>query len=231
MRRDRWGRPVDPDYGIDEGDIDGGSPEFPDQGGPSPGRPGHGLPWPGYPGRPGQGLPPNYPGRPGHGLPWPGRPTDPDYGIEGPSVPGLPEVPEQGPVLPGRPGHPLPRPPIPVVSTCPLPEGVELPSGPPHLPGAICIVVASKSRKRALAWLQGESSLPEVDPTIPAPGRPGGGLPGGGVPPGSVTAGGHWVAVNADPEHACEGADDCCFAFVFEVSADFGKPEVDPTKR
>jgi hypothetical protein len=97
-----------------------------------------------------------------------------------------------------------------------------LPAGPPHEPGAICVVVAAKSRKRALGWLQGESSLPEVDPTIPAPGRPG----------GPVTVGGHWVAVDADPEHACaREAADCCFAFVFEVSADFGKPEVDPTKR
>jgi hypothetical protein len=214
MRRDRWGRPVDPDYGIDEGDIDGGLPEHPDQGGPSPGRPGH-------------GLPPSWGGeRPGHGLPWPGYRPDPGWGVEGPDIPGLPDVPVQPPVIPGRPGHPLPRPPIPVVATCPLPEGVELPTGAPHEPGAICVVVASKSRKRALGWLQGESSLPEVDPTIPAPGRPGGGLPGG-----SVTVGGHWVAVNADPEHACDEGHDCCFAFVFEISADFGKPEVDPTKR
>lgn len=38
QRRDRWGRPVDPDYGIDEGDLEGGSPDtgfnpdHPDQG-------------------------------------------------------------------------------------------------------------------------------------------------------------------------------------------------------
>jgi len=205
LRRDRWGRPVDPDYGLEEGAGPGqglpGEPEFPDQGLPGfPGRPGQGLPWPGYP------------GRPGHGLPWPERPTDPGWGIEE-GIPGLPDVPAQGPVIPGRPGHPLPRPQVPVVATCPLPEGVELPSGAPHEPGAVCIIVAAKSRKRALGWLQGESSLPEVDPTIPAPGRPGGG----------VTAGGHWVAVNADPAHACEEGHDCCFAFVFEVGADFGK--------
>ena len=57
-----------------------GIPGFPDQGlpglppgfwgGGSGGRPGQGLPWPGYPGRPGQGLP------------WPGRPVDPGWGVE-----------------------------------------------------------------------------------------------------------------------------------------------------
>jgi hypothetical protein len=201
---DRRGRPVDPDYGIDEGEPGGGLPG-------EPGEPGQGLP--GRPERPGQGLPwPGYPGRPGHGLPWPGRPVDPDYGID--EIPGLPGIPDQGPVLPGRPGHPIERPRLPVVGTVPLPEGEELPTGAPHEPGCLCVVMANKSRKRALAWLQGESNLPEVDPTIPAPGRPG-------------TVGGHWVCVDADPmSHACRDSDaSVAFAFVFEVDANFGKPE------
>jgi hypothetical protein len=223
MRRDRWGRPIDPDYGIEEGEGPGqglpGEPEYPGQGLPGyPGRPGHGLPRPPRPTDPDFGWGGGE--RPGHGLPWPGYRPDPGWGVEE-GIPGLPGIPDQGPVVPGRPGHPLPRPPIPVVETCPLPEGRELPSGPPHEPGCVCVVTANKSRKRALAWLQGESSLPEVDPTIPAPGRPG----------GPVTVGGHWVSVNADPEHTCEDGGDCCFAFVFEVDANFGKPEVDPTKR
>jgi hypothetical protein len=91
--RDRWGRPVDPDYGIDEGDIG-------IEGGGEAGQ----LPI--YPGRPGNRPPGSFPGRPGHGLPWPGLPVDPDWGVEGGGYP------DQGlPGRPGRPPHVWPRPP------------------------------------------------------------------------------------------------------------------------
>ena len=106
-RPDRPGRPVDPDYGVDEG-VD------PGWGVPEGGRPDQGLPGWAWPERPGQGLPwPGYPGRPGQGLPRPPRPTDPDWGIDegagiggGPVIPGYPG---QGlPGYPGRPGQGLP---------------------------------------------------------------------------------------------------------------------------
>lgn len=206
--RDHLGRPVDPGWGVDEGEIEGGdeSPEHPWRPG-YPGRPGHGLPWPGYP------------GRPGHGLPLPGRPVDPGWGVDEGDVPGLPGIPEQGPVIPGRPGHPLPFPPIPVVGTVPLPEGVELPTHRPHEPGCVCVVVEAKSNKRALGWLQGAEAIPEIphDPDA-APGQP---LP---KPP----VGGHWVCVDADPmSHVCRDVDgvSVAFAFVFEIAPSFGKPE------
>jgi hypothetical protein len=105
--RDRFGRPVDPGFGVDEGDLEE-SGEYPDQGGPSPGRPGHLPSW----GRP--------PGRPGQGLPRPPRPTDPDYGIDEGEYPdqGLPggghfwpDRPSQGLPRPPRPPHVWPRPP------------------------------------------------------------------------------------------------------------------------
>jgi hypothetical protein len=105
--RDRFGRPVDPGYGVDEGDIgEGGGEEYPDQG--LPGRP------PGFWG----GERPSWPGRPGQGLPRPPRPTDPDWGIseEHPDQ-GLPGGghfwgrPDQGLPRPPRPPHVWPRPP------------------------------------------------------------------------------------------------------------------------
>jgi hypothetical protein len=122
------GRPVDPDYGVDEGEYPDqglppgfpgypdqglpGSPAYPDQGLPGrPPRPDQGLPI--YPGLPGQGLPipPVYPGQ---GLPRPPRPVDPDWGYGGgeypdQGLPGRPPRPDQGlPGFPGRPSHPLP---------------------------------------------------------------------------------------------------------------------------
>src|SRR5580698_9804139 len=69
---DHQGRPVDPDYGVDEG-VD------PGYGIPGGGRPPHvgNRPpgsWGGFPGHPDQGLP---------GGGWGGRPVDPGYGVEG----------------------------------------------------------------------------------------------------------------------------------------------------
>jgi integrin beta 8 len=131
-RRDRWGRPVDPDYGVDVGEEGGGDEGgSPDQGF-NPDYPWQGGPGGGYPGRPGQGLPrPPWGGeRPGHGLPpsYPGRPTDPGYGVEGGGEAGqLPLFPlEPGQGLPGEgggaPGQGLPG--DPGVIWPPLPPGI-----------------------------------------------------------------------------------------------------------
>ena len=202
--RDRPEHPVDPDYGIDEGEPDhpgiGGGPII-------PGRPGHGLPWPGRPVDPGWGWGGGE--RPGHGLPWPGRPVDPDYGIEGGEVGG-------GPILPGRPGHPLPRPPIPVVQVLPVEEGMEVPTGAPHQPGCLVVVHASRSAPKAIGWLQGAGDLPEA--RVPAP-------------PG--TPAGHWVPVEVDPAHAvCRDTDPEAvgWCFIFEIGADFGKLRPTPKR-
>jgi hypothetical protein len=123
MRRDRWGRPVDPDYGIDVGEEggEGGSPDhgfhpdYPWQGGPGggyPGRPGQGLPRPPWGGeRPGQGLPPSYPG----------RPVDPGYGVEGAGSGQLPVFPLEPPGAGGAPDQGLPQEPGTIWP--PLPDG------------------------------------------------------------------------------------------------------------
>jgi hypothetical protein len=97
---ERTGRPVDPDYGVDEGHP--GAPGHPDHGF-NPGHPDQGLPGrPGRPPRPGQGLPPS------------GRPIDPGFGWGGGGEhPGhLPSRPGGRPIDPGfgwgggeRPGH------------------------------------------------------------------------------------------------------------------------------
>jgi|SRR5580692_1009690 hypothetical protein len=102
--RDRWGRPVDPDYGVDEGELPEVEPpegEYPDQG--LPGRP------PGFWG----GERPSWPARPGQGLPRPprpGRPIDPDWGWGGSEHPdqGLPSRPRPPHVWPRPPGGGLP---------------------------------------------------------------------------------------------------------------------------
>jgi len=205
-RRDRPDRPVDPDWGIDEGDLGGGDLE--------------GGQLPIFPGRPGHGLPPSFPGfpeRPGHGLPWPGRPVDPDYGIDEnlPGIGGGPIIPER-PVLPARPGHPLPRPEIPVVQALPIEEGMEVPTGAPHQPGCLVVVYASKSAPKAIGWLQGAGDLPETK--VPAP---------PGSPPG------HWIPVEIDPRHAvCRDSDPEAvgWCFVFEIGADFGKLKPTPKR-
>lgn len=105
--------PGEPDQGLP------GEPDYPSQGLPPsyPGRPGHGLPWPGFPGRPGQGLP-----RP----PW--GETDPGWGVEegapGQGLPGWPGFPEY-------PGQPLPRPPRGPYPIVPVGEDI---GGHPPLP-------------------------------------------------------------------------------------------------
>lgn len=114
---DRHGRPVDPDYGLEEGaGPDQGLPggEYPDQGLPGGG-------WGGRPPRPDQGLP----GRPG-------RPVDPGWGVGG---------------RPPRPGQGLPRPPIfhpghpdhglPSEGEIPGIPDQELPPGTPVAPGQL----------------------------------------------------------------------------------------------
>ena len=145
---DRQGRPVDPDWGVDEG-------AHPDHDLPGLGEhPDHGLPpgWGGFPGHPDQGLPgrpphvgnrppgQGRPPRPGQGLPRPGRPTDPGYGVdEGGSagqLPVWPIGPDQG--LPPVPGQPLPPvDPPPGTIWPPLPPGTEIPAGKALLLAAI----------------------------------------------------------------------------------------------
>jgi hypothetical protein len=131
--RRRPGEPVDPDYGIDEGEL----PEI-----DPPGRPGQGLP--GWPGRPGQGLPGSIrerlmellEGRPSHPIErppwerpaWPPGPTDPDWGIP---EEGGGEDAGQLPGDPGDPGDwtkPIPKPPG------DLPPGSIWPPLPPTAP-------------------------------------------------------------------------------------------------
>jgi hypothetical protein len=131
-RRDRWGRPVDPDYGVDEGDIgeggEGGAgqlPTFPGH------RPGHGLP-----GHLREKLEEYLDSRPSHPIErppwerpsWPPGPTDPDYGIPeeggGGEAGQLPGEIEEGEELPGE----IPSPPI------GLPPGTIWPPLPPSAP-------------------------------------------------------------------------------------------------
>jgi hypothetical protein len=160
-RRDRWGRPVDPDYGIDEGDIDEGGGEdggeYPDQGGPG-GRPGR----PERPGHlPGWGRPP---GRPGNRPPgsWGGRPVDPGWGVdEGDGGDHIwPFPPGSG--LPPVPGQPLP----PVDP----PPGTIWPPLPPN--------VDIHGKLLLLAWIPGVGNR-WVVVNVPEP--PAGGI--GGTPP------------------------------------------------
>jgi hypothetical protein len=185
-RRDRWGRPIDPDYGVDvgeDGGIDeGGSPDqgfnpdHPWQGGPGgggyyPGRPGQGLPRPPWEQRPGQGLPPSYPG----------RPTDPGYGVEAggeagqlPIFPLEPGAPGQG--LPGEGGAP----------------GQGLPGEPgtiwPPLPGGAGF--HGRAVLGCYAWYGGQLhhhfvvvTIPEVGPERPGrPVDPGHGVDEGAAP-------------------------------------------------
>jgi hypothetical protein len=147
---DRQGRPVDPDWGVDEGG-------YPDHELPGLGEhPDHGLPpgWGGFPGHPDQGLPGQRPPhvgnrppgsggrppRPGQGLPRPGRPVDPGYGVGSGEHPGhlpvWPIGPDQG--LPPVPGQPLPpTDPPPGTIWPPLPPGAEVPSGKAILLAAI----------------------------------------------------------------------------------------------
>ena len=185
-----------PGYGHPDQDLPGRRPR-PDQGLPGHGHPDQGLP--GY-GHPDQGLP-GY-GHPDQGLPGHGHP---DQGL-----PGLPVYPDQGPILPAPPGRPIPVPRVPVVQVIPLPEGAVLPTGAPHRPGKIAIVVDGETK--AVGWLQGVDDLPAPEPKDEAP-----------VP------GGHWVAVEAYPQaqpkkcsDGSEAVGKVGYAWVFEVKPDWG---------
>jgi hypothetical protein len=204
-RRDRWGRPVDPDYGIDEGvDPDYGVDEggHPDQG--LPGRP------PGFWG----GERPGMPERPGHLPSYPGRPVDPDYGIDvgppgfwggerppqrpphvwpRPPSGGLPVDPGWGvgtrpprpdhglpiwPVVPGKPDNSLP--PVEGVEPPPTdpPPGTIWPPLPPSVPPGKAIVLV------AISGVGYRYAVITIPPVKPDQGLPGGGAhPDQGLPP------------------------------------------------
>jgi hypothetical protein len=98
---DHQGRPVDPDYGVDEGGSPGqGLPGWPERPGHLPGRPGWGGErpgnrppgsWGGRPVDPGWGV---EEGHPDQGLPvYPIDPENPDQGLPPMVPPGLPELP------------------------------------------------------------------------------------------------------------------------------------------
>ena len=152
---DRHGRPVDPDYGIDEG-------AYPDQGLPGSG-------W-GGPVDPGFGRPGARPPHPGQGLPHPGRPVDPGWGIneggESGQLPVWPIGPDQG--LPPVPGQPLPP-------TDP-PPGTIWPPLPPSVPAGkamAAVMLASSAGGVVYRYVV-------IDVPPPAPDQ---GLPGGGSHP------------------------------------------------
>jgi hypothetical protein len=190
-RFDRWGRPVDPDYGIDEGiDLDG----HPDQGLPE--RP------PGFWG----GERPSFPVRPGHPIAPGGRPIDPDYGVDegvgvwprppvqrpphvwprppggglpidpGWGVGGRPERPSHGlpiwPSIPGKPDNSLP--PIEGIEPPPVdpPPGTIWPPLPPEVPPGKAIALVAIAGPDGVIWRY-------TVITVPTP--PAGGI--GGAPP------------------------------------------------
>jgi hypothetical protein len=180
----------------------------PDQGLPGYGHPDHDLP--GY-GHPDHDLPGRRP-RPDQGLPGSGHPDQglPSHGHPDNGLPGLPPHISTGPVAPALPGQPIPAPRVPVVQVIDLPEGEVLPTGAPHRPGAIAIVVDGDAK--AVGWLQGSDDLPVTAPKGDAP-----------------VAGGHWVAVEvypqAQPKKCSDGSDGVGktgFAWVFEVKPDWG---------
>jgi hypothetical protein len=172
---DHQGRPVDPDYGVDEG-------AGPDQGLPGggwggrPDRPDQGLPGGGRPPRPGQGLPGGGWGgeHPGNRPPRPPiyHPGHPDHGLPPESeIPGIPdqELPPGVPVTPGQ----LPIPPI--------------PAGP--LQGKL-VVAVHKPNSPPTEWTVTSFDVPPAGPDQGLPGagagagnRPDQGLPAGGPQP------------------------------------------------
>jgi hypothetical protein len=199
QRVNRRGRPVDPDYGIEEGHPDQGLPGIdgpvdPDYGigierpghlpayGGRPVDPGYGIPLPpvidnGLPGggeRPDQGLPPTYPVRPDQGLPrpphvWPKPPMPPT--VWPPPAPVYPSH----PIYPGGGG---------TGGSAGTPDqGLPLPPGAvwPPLPGI-------NGKVLCLVWVIGYGYRwtvidPSLKPSHPLPGDPGNrpdqGLPGG----------------------------------------------------
>jgi hypothetical protein len=170
---DYQGRPVDPDYGIDEG-------ARPDQG--LPGRPPH----------VGNRPPGSYPGRPDQGLPWPGRPVDPGYGVEeGGGEAG------QLPIYPVDPEHPEVTPPMVPPGLPELPPGTVWPPLPPSVPPgkAIAVIwISGVGSRYAVIDIPERPVDPDYgvgeehpDQGLPGrperPARPDQGLPPGGRPP------------------------------------------------
>jgi hypothetical protein len=226
-RRDRWGRPVDPDYGIDEGEL----PDIDE-----PGRPGQGLP--GWPERPGNRPPGGWGGeRPGNRPPggWGGRPVDPDWGVDEGEYPDQ-GLPGGGHFWPERPGNRPPRPP----HTWPRPPGGGgLPIDPgwgvggrPERPGHGLPIFPSIPGKP-------DNSLPPVDGEEPPPVDPPPGTiwppipPEIGIPPGKVIAlvaisgVGYRYAVLTIPTPPAGGVG----GRPPERPTPPGQPEVDPTRR
>jgi hypothetical protein len=164
---DYQGRPVDPDYGIDEGG-------HPDQGLPGrPPRPGNRPPgsFPGFPDRPG-----HLPSRPGWGGVDPGYGVDEEAGI--PVYPVDPEQPDQG--LPPEVPPGIPE----------LPPGSIWPPLPPSIPpgkalaviyisgvGARWAVIDVPERPQRPVdpdYGVDEGEQPETQPPHPDQGLPGG---------------------------------------------------------
>jgi hypothetical protein len=156
IRRDRFGRPVDPGYGVGEGgEVDQGLPEPEDELDPGYGveggaRPGHGLPRP-----------------PWQRPTWPPTPIDPDWGIDVDTRPDHPVF------IPGAPDNTLPLPPVEGAPTPPIanpPPGTIWPPLPPSAP---------EGKAAILVWIQGVG-VRYVVVTIPPPIA--GNLPGRAVP-------------------------------------------------
>jgi hypothetical protein len=158
-RKDRWGRPVDPDYGIDEGEIGGGGDEHPDHGGP-PLRPGHGLPpsWGGFPERPSHPIAP-----PWERPHWPPGPTDPDWGID---AGGEIDNTLPGEIDPEDPPTGIPLPPI------ALPPGSIWPPLPPSAPPGTHMFLMFIS---GVGYRYGVFTVPEKPEKPVRPERPAGG--------------------------------------------------------
>jgi hypothetical protein len=173
---DHQGRPVDPDYGIDEGGhpdqgLPGGFPGFPD-------RPGH------LPSRPGRPIDPGFGWgggeHPGNRPPgsWGGRPVDPGYGVEGGGEAG------HLPVFPVDPEHPEVMPPMVPPGIPELPPGSIWPPLPPSIPpgkAVVAIYISGVGSRWAVVDIPERPEGPEVEP--PEGGEyPDQGLPGGGRP-------------------------------------------------
>jgi hypothetical protein len=163
-RRDHLGRPVDPGYGVDEGEIDEGGPIDP----------GWGV---GRPERPGNRPPGSWEGRPGHGLPrppmpdlppwerpdWPPGPTDPDWGVDGPEG----ELP--GEIDPEDPPPGIPVPPI------ALPPGSIWPPLPPSAPPGkhwFLVYISGVGHRYGVFEVPERPEKPERPPRPDRPERP-----------------------------------------------------------
>jgi len=183
---ERTGRPVDPDYGVDEGYP--GAPGHPDQGLPGhPGRPPRppggrpidpGFGWGGGE-HPGNRPPGSFPGRPvdpGFGRPGAGgRPVDPGYGVD---IEGGGGSAGQLPVWPVDPDHPVAPPiaghPLPPVNP---PPGAVWPPLPPSVPEGKVIALVAIS---GVGYRYVVLTVPPPKPDHglpPSPGAPDQGLP------------------------------------------------------